>query len=166
MWLPPERRLAAGAIPDALPPGFARNSSYGSGIAHGPLSTVFLLSPANLNGQRGRIVLNPKAEFPLARALRSPEGALLGELFSFVSGLYFRGKMTYAGVFGSASEASAFVISQGEGLRALSERVTVERLRRWGSTPIDADNPRFTEPLLEDAATLELVHDRETRFVL
>jgi hypothetical protein len=127
---------------------------------------VFLLSPANLNGQRGRIVLNPGAQFPLARELRSTEGAELGELFSFVSGLYFRGKMTYAGVFGGPGDASVFVISQGEGLRSLSERVTAERLRRWGDVPIDADNPRFTEPLIEDAQTLELVNDRATRFVL
>ena len=37
--------------------------------------------------------------FPLARALRSGEGAPVGEVFSFLSGLYFRGKLAYAEAF-------------------------------------------------------------------
>src|SRR5207253_9073079 len=56
---------------------------------------VFLLSPANCNGKRAQLTLREAADFDLARRLRA-EGAPLGELFSFVSGLYFRGKLAYA----------------------------------------------------------------------
>ena len=49
-----------------------------------------------MGGKRATQVLSPHATFALAAALRSRQGARLGELFSFVSGLYFRGKLTYA----------------------------------------------------------------------
>jgi len=48
--------------------------------------------------------LSPRAEFALAVALRSPAGAPIGDVFSFVSGLYFRGKLTYALRFASPPE--------------------------------------------------------------
>ena len=57
---------------------------------------MFLLSPANCGGTRARQVLSPGAVFDLAQRLRSADGAALGELFAFVSGLYFRGKLMYA----------------------------------------------------------------------
>jgi predicted kinase len=126
------------------------------------------LSPANLAGERAALVFNPNATFPLARALRSPEGAPLGEVYSFVSGLYFRGKMTYAQAFGTAPEgfSGALVISPSEGLRFLYERVTLERLRSWAHVSIDESNPRFTEPLLAHATALERAFGDTARFVL
>lgn len=113
-------------------------------------------------------MFNPQAKFALARALHAPEGAPLGDLFSFVSGLYFRGKATYARAFGRPPEGleSALVISPGEGLRFLSERVTLARLRRWAEVPIDVANPRFTRPLVQHATALERAHGATTRFVL
>jgi len=57
---------------------------------------VFILSPANCGGSRARQALSPRAQFALADALRSPEGVPIGDFFAFVSGLYFRGKLTYA----------------------------------------------------------------------
>ena len=112
--------------------------------------------------------MNPAAEFALARELRSGAGARLGDVFSFVSGLYFRGKQTYAQAFGRGGEEEpgAFVISPGSGLRSLNERVSLERIADWASVSVDAENPRFTEPLIEDATTLDRVHGRDTRFVL
>jgi hypothetical protein len=132
-----------------------------------PPHTIFLLSPANLSGARGELVFNPRAEFPLARQLQSG-GATVGELFSFVSSLYFRGKVAYATAFGRPPRglAEALVITPGEGLRFLHEPVTVERLRGWATVPIDARNPSFTEPLLQHAVALERVHGTTTRFVL
>jgi hypothetical protein len=130
--------------------------------------TIFLLSPANLGGQRAKVVLNPRAEFELAKELRSAEGARLGDVFSFVSGLYFRGKAAYAEAFGRPPPglAGGLVISPGEGLRFLHERVTVARLLAWAEVDIDEHNRRFTQPLLEHATALEQAHGGDTRFVL
>src|SRR5258708_29434222 len=61
---------------------------------------VFFLSPANCGGERAQLLFSPRATFDLARRLREPGGAPLGEVMSFVSGLYFRGKLTYAARFG------------------------------------------------------------------
>jgi hypothetical protein len=60
---------------------------------------IFLLSPANCGGTRAKQVLSPRATFPLAEQLRGKSGAALGDVFAFVSGLYFRGKLTYASRF-------------------------------------------------------------------
>ena len=57
---------------------------------------VFLLSPANCGGRRAQQAMSPNATFALAKALRSADGAPLGDFFTFISGLYFRGKLTYA----------------------------------------------------------------------
>jgi hypothetical protein len=129
--------------------------------------TIFLLSPANLSGVRGELVFNPDADFALARQLHA-SGAPLGELFSFISSLYFRGKVAYAAAFGRPPEGlpGAFVITAGDGLLSLDEPVTIERLRGWAAVSIDAANPRFTDPLLRQAAALVRGHAPTTRFVL
>src|ERR687884_1785186 len=49
---------------------------------------VFLLSPANCGGERAQLLFSPNANFDLARRLRTRGGAPLGEVMSFVSGLY------------------------------------------------------------------------------
>src|SRR6185312_13500820 len=63
---------------------------------------IFLLSPANCGGRRAEILLREQADFELATRLRS-HGVTLGEAFSFLSGLYFRGKMAYANRFGQTA---------------------------------------------------------------
>jgi hypothetical protein len=133
-----------------------------------PPFTIFFISPANLGGERAALIFNPRASFPLAAQLRSPEGAPLGDVYSFVSGLYFRGKKAYAEAFGRAPQglSAGLVISPSEGLRFLYEPVTLERLRRWADVPIDASNRAFTEPLVEHAAALERTFGDSARFVL
>lgn len=113
------------------------------------------------------MVLNPRGSFPLARTLHA-EGAALEDVFSFVSGLYFRGKAAYARAFARAPEQGdgAFVISAGEGLRPLHEVITVSRLQLWADVDVDEENEAFTEPLIRDAAALELAYGATTRFVL
>jgi hypothetical protein len=127
-----------------------------------------LLSPAKLGGKRGRMLLEAGADFALARRVRSREGASLGEVFSFVSGLYFRGKASYASAFASTPNGSpaAFVMTAGGGLHPLDEPVGLERLRGWSAVAIDADNPHFTAPLLRQTTALLDAHPAETRFVL
>ncbi|HEY0714926.1 MAG TPA: hypothetical protein VGF45_19755 [Polyangia bacterium] len=133
-----------------------------------PPHTVFLLSPANLGGERAAMVMNPRATFALAQQLHSPGGAALGDLFAFVSGLYFRGKKVYSETFGRPplGMVSALVITPGEGLRPLDEPVTPARLETWKSVEVDVRDRRFIEPLLQDAESLERAYGAETRFVL
>src|SRR5713226_2857051 len=74
---------------------------------------IFLLSPAHCGGRRATQLLSPRATFPLAVALRSPEGAALGDIFTFVSGLYFRGKLTYARRFASPPDLGNSIVGEG-----------------------------------------------------
>ncbi len=80
----------------------------------------------------------------------------LGEAFAFLSGLYFRGKLTYARTFASPppNVPGVVIITPCEGLRPPDERVAVDRLRRFAEVPIDTREPRYREPLLRDAHAL------------
>ncbi|MFZ5892744.1 MAG: hypothetical protein ACOY0T_16920 [Myxococcota bacterium] len=129
---------------------------------------MMLLSPVRLNGQRGRALLAPESELALAKRLRAQDGAPIDEVFSFVSGLYFRGKASYASKFARCSQdlPAAFVISAGGGLCRLDERVDVDRLRAWARVAIHEDNPHFTAPLYRHASELLAQRDEGTRFVL
>jgi hypothetical protein len=114
------------------------------------------------------MLLDPKSAFPLAEELRAAGGAPLGAVFSFVSGLYFRGKAAYAEEFapGSSGSPRAFVITAGGGLCSLQERVDERRLRGWATVAIHEDNPHFTAPLIRHASGLLETHGEATRFVL
>jgi hypothetical protein len=57
---------------------------------------IFVLSPARLDGARARLLFEPRSSFAVAAGLRRREGVPIGEVFRFVSGLYFRGKLAYA----------------------------------------------------------------------
>jgi hypothetical protein len=129
---------------------------------------IFLLSPASSHGERAQLVLRPEAEFPLARALRTPEGAPLGEVFTFLSGLYFRGKLGYARAFARppAGVPGVVVITTSEGLVSPESPVTLDRLRRWAAVPIDASEARYRQPLLRDAELIDAAAGPECEVVL
>src|SRR5947209_2536388 len=104
---------------------------------------VFLLSPAHLGGERARILLRDEARFDLAMRVKKPDGAPVGEIFAFLSGLYFRGKLTYAAAFASAPRpdvAPAYVITSNRGLTTVHERFNQRDLEELGTTDIDARN--------------------------
>jgi hypothetical protein len=122
---------------------------------------VFLLSPANCGGIRAKQALSPRAQFAVAAALRSPDGAPLGDLFSFVSGLYFRGKLTYARRFAQPPDptnaivgAGVLVITPNAGLRSPETRVTDAAVRKFGRGEVDADNASYRRPLESSARAL------------
>jgi hypothetical protein len=117
---------------------------------------VFLLSPAHCGGERARLVLRPAAKFDLARRLRSREGAPLGEVFSFMSGLYFRGKLAYARSFARppTGGTGVMVITPCQGLRSPDTYVGTALLHRYGRVDIAAEEPRYRRPLLRDARAL------------
>jgi hypothetical protein len=119
------------------------------------VSRIFLLSPAHCGGLRAQMVLSERASFDLAQRVRVA-GAPLGEVFSFLSGLYFRGKLTYARAFANAADgrAGVFVITPTDGLRPADEPVDLARLRRFATVDIAGDDPRYREPLDRDARRL------------
>ncbi|HET9795148.1 MAG TPA: hypothetical protein VFS34_11855, partial [Thermoanaerobaculia bacterium] len=117
---------------------------------------IFVLSPASCGGERARLLVRTKADFPLARQLREPEGAPIGEVFSFLSGLYFRGKISYARAFASAPPGApgTLVITPTRGLVSPDERVTRRDILRFADVPIDAGERRYRRPFERDALRL------------
>ena len=109
--------------------------------------TVFLLSPANCAGTRAQLLLKSQTS-PLTARLANG-GASLGEVFTFMSSLYFRGKLAYATRFGRA-----YVITPGRGLLPADVLIRVEDLRRMAEVRVDEALPAFREPLVRDAALL------------
>lgn len=114
---------------------------------------VFLLSPARCNGRRAKVLFNPDASFDLAVQIRKPEGAPIGEVFSFLSGLYFRGKLTYARTFGAAT---TYIITTNRGLMRPEDRVGIADLERFGDTDLSTAGESFVNPLLINAT--EIAH--------
>jgi hypothetical protein len=120
------------------------------------MNRVFLLSPASCAGERARLILHEGSRSELARRVRTTEGAPLGEVFAFLSSLYFRGKLAYALAFARppAGCAGALVITPTDGLSPAQAPIGIEGLQRFASVDIHGANPRYTTPLLRDARRL------------
>jgi hypothetical protein len=133
-------------------------------------SQVFLLSPASLGGERGRQLMSPGARFETARRYRSPEGVPLEEAFTFLSSLYFRGKIAYARHFArppaAQPGAGVLVITPAFGLVPADWPLTFDRMEAIRRTPIDVKNPDYAVPLREHARRLREALPDETRVVL
>jgi hypothetical protein len=114
-----------------------------------------LLSPASSTGARGRLLLGPRAGSELALRLRGG-GVPLGEVFSFLSSLYFRGKLTYAQRFAAPGDdgPGVLVITPDRGLVPPETPVTCADLERFARVKIELGERRYTEPLARDAARL------------
>ncbi len=141
--------LTAFAVSASNPPAVPPNSN-----SPNP-RRIFLLSPANANGIRARLILRDEAAFPLALRLR--EGAVsLGEAFSFISGLYFRGKLAYAQAFANPPQHApgALVITSSGGLIAPETPVSREILCRISAAPLSISESRYRLPLERDARLL------------
>ncbi|HEY6555299.1 MAG TPA: hypothetical protein VI669_18220 [Vicinamibacteria bacterium] len=123
--------------------------------AAGPFR-VFLLSPADCSGKRAILLQRPNPNHDVGRKLQDPEGAPLGEVFSFVSSLYFRGKLAYARAFARPPRGAAgvHVISPCDGLVAPESPLRPADLRRYARVDIDADEGRYRSPLLRDLHAL------------
>lgn len=123
---------------------------------------IFLLSPANCSGPRAKMVMSDRAQFDLAMRLRNGRGVAIGEVFAFVSGLYFKGKLAYALEFACPPEpgapltgSGALVITPTAGLRAVETAITIEALRGFAGVDIAANDPRYRKPLVASARALD-----------
>jgi hypothetical protein len=111
----------------------------------------FLISPANIAGIRGRRLIAENANSELAKRLRAG-GVPLGELYTFISSLYFRGKLAYASAFGSVD--ASFVITGCGGLVPPSTNVSLEELQKLAAVDFDPTDPRYRDPLDRDLRRL------------
>lgn len=109
-----------------------------------PADTTFLLSPARCGGERADLLARSKS--PLGIQLRAGD-APLGDVFAWLSALYFRGKLAYAARFTSADRV--FVMAPGKGLLPPTALIGARDLRAMGQ--VDIESPKFTKPLRRDA---------------
>lgn len=118
-------------------------------------SRVFLLSPAKAGGPRYTTLLREQSDFDLAVRLRQGT-ATIGEVYAFISSLYFRGKVAYVDAFCAAHGAtsSAMVIVPGLGLLPLATLVSIEQLRAIAGIPVDEENQTYRDALVRAARSL------------
>lgn len=95
-------------------------------------SKVFLISPATAHGPRALSLRRPGSSTALGRQLRA-EGVPLGDVFSFLSGLYFRGKLEYARAFAdpAGQEGGVHIITMTDGLVSPDARIVSQDLERY-----------------------------------
>jgi hypothetical protein len=119
------------------------------------MNRVFVLSPANCNGVRARWLLRKNSRSDLAQRLRSP-GAPLGEVFSFLSALYFRGKLAYAQAFSRPPFdcPGIFIITPTAGLVPHDTLIRLPNLRGFGCVPIHVKNQVYYSSLRRTAKKL------------
>jgi hypothetical protein len=131
-------------------------------------SHVFILSPARCDGERAKLLLSGTASFPLATALREPPGVAIGEVFSFLSALYFRGKLTYARTFASRLRTTPpiLIVTTDRGLVPPETRITRDDLAAFATVDIATGGERYLGPLRRDVAALAASVRRTTRVVL
>jgi hypothetical protein len=114
---------------------------------------VFLLSPARSGGPRAELLRH--ASFEPGVSLQTDAGAPLGDVFAWLSSLYFRGKLTYAARFAitGAQVPGALIITPGQGLCRPATRIRAHELVAIGQIEV-GDNETFRGPLLRDAERL------------
>lgn len=122
--------------------------------------TVFLLSPARCGGERAAQLARSRSE--LGVQLRDAT-APLGDVFAWLSALYFRGKLTYARHFATGTPG-VLVMAPGLGLRAPETPLSDALLRAMGR--VEVESAAFVEPLRRDALVLAHTCGPSARVVL
>lgn len=121
---------------------------------------LFVLSPVRVEGVRGTALRQGRSRTPLAASLASTTGAPIGDVFTYISGLYFRGKLAYARRFARPPDgvpwlqSGVLVITHNRGLVAAESRITQAHLDAFAETSIGADVPEFRRALERDARSL------------
>src|SRR6266480_2625268 len=117
---------------------------------------IFLLSPAYAGGQRARMILSERAGFELARKLRRKKGVPIAEVFTFLSGLYFRGKIAYATAFAQPARGTpgVFIITPTRGLVDARTRIHLDHLHEFATVNIHENDSRYRLPIERDAQFL------------
>jgi hypothetical protein len=114
------------------------------------------------------MILSDRAQFELARKLRGKKGAPIAEVFTFLSGLYFRGKIAYATEFARPARGTpgVFVITPTRGLVDAKTRIRLNDLREFANVNIHEDDPRYRQPIDRDAQRLAKKLPLESEVIL
>jgi hypothetical protein len=128
------------------------------------MRNVFVLSPASVKGLRAKQLISERASFEAAQLYRSPEGVPIALAFTFMSQLYFRGKITYALTFAKAEDIH--VIAPGFGLVPPDWMITPDRMKVLQRTEVDARQKNYRKPLERDARELHERIEHDTQVVL
>jgi hypothetical protein len=128
------------------------------------MTTVFLISPARCSGRRAELLVSSRTS-QLGQQLHA-SAAPLGEVFAWLSALYFRGKLTYARAFATppAAVAGSLVMAPGAGLRDADARISADDLRAMAA--VDVESTAFVRPLRRDAAIVNQICGADARIVL
>jgi hypothetical protein len=101
--------------------------------------------------------MSPRAGFDLAERLRAGR-ATLGETFTFLSGLYFRGKMAYVGAFARPPDpvapltgSGSLVITTNAGLRSPDTPISLDALRAFARCQIGVSSRTYRRALQASA---------------
>ena len=131
------------------------------------MKRVFVLSPANCNGLRARWILRKNSRSELAQRLRA-DGAPLGEVFSFLSALYFRGKLAYAQSFAEPPPAcpGVLIITPTAGLVPHDTIIRLARLRGFSRGRIHLKNRHYCSLLRRSATKLATQMGSDCELVL
>ena len=114
------------------------------------------------------MILRDQAQFPLARQLRGKTGAPVADVFTFLSGLYFRGKIAYAKAFALPARGTSgvLVITPTRGLIDARTRIHLDDLREFAEVDIHEDDPRYRKPIERDARHLATKLPAQSEVVL
>ncbi len=110
------------------------------------------------------MLLAPRTGFDLALRLHR-EGVPVGELFSFLSGLYFRGKLEYARAF-ARPRGAIHVITSDRGLLAPDVTIGAADLRAMAAGVVDHTHEPYRVALVRDAERLRAALPRQAEVVL
>jgi hypothetical protein len=80
----------------------------------------------------------------------------LGDVYEYISSLYYRGKRAYARCFGGRTEAgpAVFVVTPTVGIVPDGEKVRLANLRAFANVDIDSTDPAYREELARSARDL------------
>jgi hypothetical protein len=128
---------------------------------------IFLLSPARCDGRRAGLLFNPSAAFELAVNLREKPQPI-GGVFAFLSGLYFRGKLTYATTFGrhTVDQPGVFVITANRGLLPPETPISLDELKAFARVDLGSASAEFQDALRRDALRIHSTVGPARRIVL
>lgn len=127
---------------------------------------VFLLSPARADGERAQMLM--RGGGVMGGRLRRGEAIPIGEIFTFLSGLYFRGKLAYARQFGDPPRGltGSYVITTNSGLVSPDTKMTLAEMQALAKNQIDLTDKHYCRTLRESAVQIAEKLTKQSQIVL